>query len=370
MSSETRVYVGTYTEAIRFGTGEVFQGKGEGIHIFRLNRDTGALEQIGVARGVKNPSFLCLSPDARFLYSVNELKTDDGRDGGMVSAFSVDPATGSLEFLNTQPTKGGDPCHVTMDAHGAHVIVANYTGGSIAVYPVESDGRLGTASSFVQHEGSSVNKNRQAGPHAHSGVLDAENKFLHVPDLGQDRVVCYRYDKATGRISEEASASLSSDPGAGPRHLVFSPDGKFAYVINELNSTITVCTHEQSSGTMRSIESVSTLPPGFEGESSCADIHMHPTGRYLYASNRGHDSIAIYRRDASSGALEPIGHEPTQGLTPRNFVLDREGGLMLVANQSSDNIVPFTIDGSTGLLHPTGTTNRVGTPVCVKIVEV
>ena len=370
MSSETRVYVGTYTEAIRFGTGEIFQGKGEGIHIFRLDRETGALEEIDVARGVKNPSFLCLSSDARFLYSVNELKTDDGRDGGMVSAFSVDPAAGSLKFLNTQPTRGGDPCHVTMDSQGTHVVVANYTGGSIAVYPIESDGRLGAASSFVQHEGSSVNKNRQAGPHAHSGVFDAESRFLHVPDLGQDKVVCYRYDGANGRVSEEAAASLSIDPGAGPRHLVFSPDGRFAYVINELSSTITICRHEPSSGAMSSVGSVSTLPPDFDGESSCADIHMHPTGRYLYASNRGHDSIAIFRRDASSGALEMIGHEPTQGLVPRNFVLDREGSLMLVANQSSDNIVPFKIDASTGLLRPTGAITRVGTPVCVTIVEV
>ncbi|HUX19965.1 MAG TPA: lactonase family protein, partial [Spirochaetia bacterium] len=260
MSGELRVYVGTYTEAIRFGTGELFQGQGQGIHFFRLDKSTGAMEALGVTRGVKNPSYLCTDPSRRFLYAVNELKSFEGGEGGTVSAFSIDRSSGALEFLNLQPTRGTDPCHVATDATGRHVTVANFMSGSVSVYPIEEDGRLGEASAFVQHKGSSLDTARQAGPHAHSGVFDSNNRFFYVPDLGLDKVVAYRYHNETGRIEADEGASVSMKPGAGPRHIVFSPDSRFAYVINELDSTVTACSFAAATGGLTPVQTISTLP--------------------------------------------------------------------------------------------------------------
>jgi 6-phosphogluconolactonase len=370
MSGELRVYVGTYTEAIRFGTGELFQGQGQGIHIFRLDKETGALDAMGVTQGVKNPSYVCTHPSGNFLYAVNELKSYEGGEGGTVSAFSVDRPSGALKFLNLQPTRGADPCHVATDASGRHVTVANFTSGSVSVYPIEGDGRLGAATNFAQHEGSSVDTARQAGPHAHAGVFDAENRFLFVPDLGLDKIVGYRYHSETGKIEVDENATVSMKPGAGPRHIVFSPDSRFAYVVNELDSTVTGCSYERTTGRLTPVQSVSTLPDSYSGSSTCADIGVHPSGNFLYASNRGHDSIVLFHRDPKTGLLEPAGHESTQGRIPRSFVIDPTGSLILVANQSSDNIVAFSINASSGSLTPTGSITKVGTPVCVKIVEV
>lgn len=369
MSPAFRVYVGTYTEAIRFGTGELFQGRGEGIHLYGLDPGNGELVSAGVAKGVKNPSYLCLDPTGRFLYAVNELKVHDEGEGGSVSAFAVNASTGEPTFLNRRPTRGADPCYVTTDASGRHVMVANYTSGSVSLYPVLTDGSLGAASDFVQHEGSSVDTERQRGPHAHSSVFDAANSFVYVCDLGTDRVVAYRFHADSGKLERQEAQSATMKAGAGPRHLVFSPDGRFAYVVGELDSTVTLCTHDERSGKLEPVESFSTLPADFRGENSGADLNMLPSGAFLYASNRGHDSIAIFRRDAASGRLTLVGHESTQGKTPRSFAIDPTGSLMLVANQGSDNIVPFRIDAKSGRLEATGRVTKVGTPVCVKIVE-
>lgn len=370
MSPEHRVYVGTYTESIRFGTGELFQGRGEGIHLYRMDPASGELLPAGVAKGVKNPSYLCLDPTRRFLYAVNELKVHEEGEGGSVSAFSVNPSTGEPSLLNRQPTGGTDPCYVTTDNSGRHLMVANYSSGSVSVYPVLEDGSLAAASDFVQHEGSSVDPGRQNGPHAHSSVFDAANRFVHVCDLGTDRVVTYRFHADSGRLERKETESAQMKAGAGPRHLLFSADGRFAYVVNELDSTVTLCAHEEASGKLTPLESTSTLPADFRGENSCADLNMHPSGLFLYASNRGHDSIAIFGRDVASGRLTPVGYESTRGSTPRSFAIDPNGNILLVANQAGDNIVPFRIDTNSGRLQATGREVSIGTPVCVKIVEV
>jgi len=370
MAGEYRVYVGTYTEAIQFGTGEIYQGQGEGIHLFRFSSDQASLTPVSVTRGVKNPSFLCLAPSHRFLYAVNELKSLEHGEGGMISAFSIDAESGELTFLNSKSTRGMDPCHVATTRDGTHVMVANYMSGSVIVYPVEQDGRLGDESAFVQHSGSSVHLTRQTGPHAHASVFDAANQFVFVPDLGVDRVVAYRFDLPSGSLRPVDGASLSMKPGAGPRHIAFSNDGGFAYVVNELDSTLTMCRYDAVSGILSPEQTLSTLPEGFDGESSCADIHLHPSGSFVYVSNRGHDSIALFRRDHVTGMLEPLGHQMTGGETPRNFAIEPEGRVMLVANQASNHIVLFSINTESGELTPTGRETRVGSPVCIQIVPV
>jgi len=369
MASEILIYVGTYTEAIRFGTGELFQGQGEGIHIFSVDLTSGALEPVNVVKGVKNPSYLSFDPSGRFLYAVNELKSYEGGDGGTVSAFSVSADGRDLGFLNLRPTRGTDTCHVATDNDGRFAMVANFMSGSVSVYPIGTDGKLGKASDFVQHTGSSVNPARQAGPHAHSSVFDPANRFVFVPDLGADRVVAYRFDSAAGKIAETKGAGAVLEPGSGPRHIAFSPDGRFAHIVNELDSTVTVFAYNGETGGLSKLQTVTTLPDGFAGENSCADLNVHPTGKFLYASNRGHDSVVAYKRDAQSGRLTLIGHESSGGKTPRNFAIDPTGALMLVANQASDNIVAYLIDRDTGVLKPTGHVTAVGTPVCVKFAR-
>lgn len=366
---KARIFVGTYTETIRFGTGELFQGKGEGIHLFDVDLSTGSLEPVNVVRGVKNPSYLTFDPTGRYLYAVNELKSYEGGDGGTVSAFSVGASGTELSFLNLQPTRGADPCFVTTDQEGRHVMVANFMSGSVSVFPIHDNGSLGGAIGFVQHEGASVHPARQTGPHAHSTVFDAANRFVFVPDLGMDRIVAYRFDSSTGRITESKEGGTVLKAGAGPRHIVFSPDGSFAYIVNELDSSITACSYQTETGGLRTIQSISTLPADFSGKSTCADITMLPSGEFLYASNRGHDSVAIYRRDRESGKLTLVGHESSGGRTPRNFVIDPTGRLMLVANQDSGTIVSYRIDEATGALRRTGEVAEVGTPVCIKFAR-
>lgn len=368
MGAETLIFVGTYTEAIRFGTGEIFRGKGGGIHIFAVDLQTGELREVTVVSGTKNPSYLCFAANGRFLYAVNELKSHDGGEGGTVSSFAVSPRGDGLTLLNVQPTGGTDPCHVTTDNSGRYVMVANFMSGSVSVYPLRPDGSLDRSSAFVQHTGSSVDAARQAGPHAHSSVFDPGNRFVFVPDLGSDRVIAYRFDSNNGTITEARDAGVTLDPGAGPRHLVFSSDGAYAYVINELSSSIASCAYEPRTGRLVPFQTIATLPEGFGGNSSCADISIHPSGAFLYASNRGHDSIVAYRRNAETGELSLIGHESCGGEIPRNFAIDATGSLMLVGNQASDTIVPLRIDQETGELHPTGHVTRVGSPVCIKFV--
>ena len=312
-----------------------------------------------------SPAFLAAHPDRPLLYAVNEVGSFKGQPGGAVSAFAVEAETGELTLLNQESSRGGGPCHLTVDPSGRGVLVANYGGGSIAVLPLRPGGELGPATTFVQHSGSSVNAQRQTAPHAHGIYVDPANQFVFVPDLGIDRVLVYRWDPATGGLKPNDPAAAVLAPGAGPRHFVFHPGGRFAYVINELLNTVTGFEYDPRSGALGEIQTITTLPEGFGGENSTAEIAVHPTGRFLYGSNRGHDSLVTYSIDASTGKLSLVGHTATRGRTPRNFAVDPSGGWILVANQDSNNVVVFRVDPRTGLPEASEHSVDVPAPVCV-----
>lgn len=351
-------YIGTYT-----------RGKSEGIYVYRLDPSTGALTLSSKTADVKDPSFLAIHPQKRYLYSVNELGVVDGKPAGGVSAFAIDPKTGALTLLNQQPSHGAAPCHLSVDATGKWVIVANYTSGSASIFPIQADGRLGEASDVVQHQGSSVNPRRQTGPHAHSVTIDPANRYAFVADLGLDKVMIYRLNLSQGKLIPGEQPWVRTHPGAGPRHFAFHPNARCAYVINELDSTMTAFIYDASQGRLTEIQHLSTLPEGFSGTTHCADVHVHPSGKFVYGSNRGHDSIAIFAIDQATGKLTPIGHELTQGKIPRNFGLDPTGTFLLAANQDSDTVVTFRIDQGTGKLTATGHVAEAPTPVCVKFLQ-
>jgi len=351
------VYVGTYTGA-----------KSKGIYSFLLDMATGKLTALGLVADTVHPTFLALHPTRRFLYAANEIGNYNGTASGSISAFAIDSESGKLTLLNREPSGGGGPCHLIVDSTGKSVIVANYGGGSIEVLPVQPDGQLGKPTTFIQHRGSSVNKKRQEGPHAHGVALDAANRFACVTDLGLDQVLLYRLDAEKSTLTAHDPPSVAAKPGAGPRHLVFHPQGRFAYAINELDSTMTAYSYDASRGILKAMQTVNTLPPEFTGPNSTAEVAVHPAGRFLYGSNRGHDSIAIFRIDAGDGRLRLVGHEPTQGKTPRNFAIDPSGAWLLAANQDSDSVRVFRIDTDTGRLKSTGDVVEVGAPVCVQFV--
>jgi len=353
------VYVGTYTET-----------KSKGIYAYRFNPATGQLSSLGLAAESVNPSFLAIDPSRRFLYAVNEISKYEGRSSGGVSAFAIDPGNGKLTFLNEVSSLGAGPCHVTVDNTGRYVLVANYEGGSLAAFPILKDGRLGDASSFVQHKGASINPQRQEGPHAHSIYLSPDNRFALSADLGLDQVLVYRFDAEHGTLAPNNPPFARVNPGAGPRHFAFHTSGKFGYVIDEMQSTIIVFSYEPSSGALHLLQTISTLPKDFEGESSAAEVQVHPSGKYLYGSNRGHDSIAIFTINNRKGTLTPNGYALTIGKTPRNFALDPTGAYLFAANQDSDSIVQFRVDPNTGRLTPTGQVLEVPSPVCVTFVQV
>ncbi len=369
MSKEMMVYIGTYTEPIRFGTGKILEGKGEGIYVFRLDQTSGALELVGKTTGVTNPSYLAFDSTQRFLYVVNELKTYENQPTGTISAFAVDPKTGRLEFLNKRLTHGTDPCHVLVDKKTKYVFVANFMSGSVCVLPVLGDGSLGDASDFIPHQGSSIDPVRQKGPHAHSVTLDETGRFAFVPDLGLDKLMAYKFDRKRGMLEPNEVPWVKMKPGAGPRHVAFHPGGKFAFLINELDSTLASLSYDGRKGTFKVLQIVPTLPEDYHGESTCADVQVSPSGAIVYGSNRGHDSIVIYRIHQRTGRLTYVGHEPTRGKTPRSFGIDPNGRFLLAANQDSDTIVTFRMEPQTGKLLPTGHATQVPTPVCVKFYE-
>lgn len=355
------IYVGTYTRSLPH-----VAAKSEGIYLISLDPATGALAHVSKTVGVDNPSFLALHPDGRHLYAVNEVGDYQERDSGAVSAFAIDEENGELTFLNQEPTNGAAPCHVTVDATGRYVLCANYSGGSVSMHPIKTDGSLGEISDFVQHVGKSVNPQRQQEPHAHSFTIDKNNRYAYACDLGKDQVLIYELDLDRGKLVPNEPAYGESHKGAGPRHFAFHPNGKIAYVINELDSTITVFRYTDITGGLDTIQAISTLPKGFEGRSHCADIHVHPTGKFVYGSNRGHDSIAIFTVDQTTGKLTANGHQSTSGSVPRNFAIDPSGSFLLAANQNTDNVVVFRINLATGQLSPTGYELTVPTPVCLR----
>jgi 6-phosphogluconolactonase len=352
-----RVYIGTYT-----------RGASKGIYLAQLDTATGKLDTPVLAAEAKNPSFLAIHPNRRFLYAVGELGNFEGKPAGAVGAFAFEES-GKLRPLNQQSSGGAGPCHLVVDPSGRNVLVANYSGGSVACLPIRDDGSLGPATSFIQHEGSSVDPRRQKGPHAHSINLDAAGRFAFVPDLGLDKVLIYRLDAAAGKLAPNAPPFARLDPGAGPRHFAFHPNGRYAYVINEMASTVTAFSYDAARGALKPLQTVSTLPGGFEGNNTTAEVVVHPSGRFLYGSNRGHDSIAVFSIDPATGKLAPLGHTSTRGRTPRNFNLDPTGTWLLAANQSTDNVAVFRVDARTGKLRPTGQSVTVGAPVCIEMLR-
>lgn len=367
MAEKALVYIGTYTEPILFGTGKVLMGKGKGIYVCEMDLQSGRMRLVGVKEQVVNPSYIAFGHNGNHIYAVNELKTYNGQASGTVSAFRLGQQPSDMEFLGLRLTMGTDPCHVAIDRSGKFLAVANFRTGSVAIFPILSDGSLGERTAFVQHTGSSIDPKRQTGPHAHSIIFDPSNRYLLVPDLGIDKVVVYEFDSATGSIASSQKRSVSVTAGSGPRYLEYHPSGAFAYLINELNSTVTAFTVDQE-GLLSEIQNIRTLPEGYEGESTCADLHIAPSGQYLYASNRGHDSLAMFAINAQTGMLTAIGHISTHGRIPRNFVIDPSGRFVLVANQDSDNIAVFEIDSRNGLLAYTGIEVEVPTPVCVRFL--
>jgi 6-phosphogluconolactonase len=353
------VYAGTYTGP-----------QSKGIYAWRMDTASGSLSSLGVAAETPSPSYLEIAPNHRFLYAVNEVNTFEGKPAGSVSAFSIDAATGRLTLLNQQTSGGRGPCHLVVDRDGRNVLVANYTGGSVECLAVQSDGRLGPPTAFIQHTGKSVNPSRQSEPHAHCMALDAANRFAFVCDLGLDKIMSYRFDAAQGTLAANQPAFTATKPGAGPRHLAFNPNGRQAYVINEINSTIVSYAFDPAAGTLTELQTVSALPQGFTGASTAAEIAVHPSGKFLYGSNRGDDSIVVFGIDAASGNLAFLQRVASGGKTPRHIAIDPSGKFLFASNQNPGNIVVFNLDTATGMLVPSGKVLEVSSPVCVKFVPV
>jgi len=358
---EYLVYVGTYTED---------GSKSKGIHVYRFDAKTTALTSLGLAAETTNPSFLAVHPNHRFVYAVNEVSNFKAQKSGAVSAFAIDRATGKLTLLNQVASGGADPCYITIDKTGKYVLVANYTGGSIAAFPILADGRLGEDSAFVQHTGHGTHPQRQEGPHAHSIDLSPDNRFAIVDDLGLDETLVYKFDSSKGSLTLNDPAFAKAHPGAGPRHFALHPNGKFAYVIDEMGSTVAVFAYDAAAGVLHPLQTISTLPRSFSGRNDAAEIEVHPSGNFLYASNRGHDSIAVFAIDPNKGTLTLIEYVPTKGQNPRNFAVDPSGTLLFAANEKADNIVLFHIDAKTGRLTATGKVLDLSQPVCVKFVPI
>ena len=362
------VFIGTYTEPILFGTGAILQGKGEGIYIYQFDGTSGSLKLCSVAQSGPNPSYLAFDASRRHLYAVNELKTFDGAASGSVSAFEVDAENCTLHFLNRQPTQGTDPCHLIVDKTGKFVLVANYMSGSVCVLPIQQDGSLGNPTDVIQHTGSSVHPTRQKGPHAHGVTMDETGKLMFVPDLGLDRLMIYQFDSARGKLEPYRIPYIDLPAGAGPRGFVLHPKVDFAYIVNELNSTVTVFQYQIEKGILQEIQTLSTLPEEFKGDSTCGELQISPSGKFLYASNRGHNSIAVYTVNQDNGTLTFKGCTGTLGETPRHFIISPEEDYLLAANQDTDNVVIFRIDPLTGELSSSTQNLHVPTPVCVKFM--
>lgn len=355
------VYVGTYTGA-----------DSKGIYGYRFDEGAGGLAPLGVAAEIVNPSWAVTDPAHRHLYAVTEM-IEPGPNAykvnGYISSFSIDPRTGSLTFLNKVSSGGGGPCHLVVDQTGKILFVANYGSGNVASFAIQGDGGIGAMTGQDQQRGQSVDPQRQQGPHAHAVVLSPDNRFLFVPDLGLDRILIYRIDKAKRTFAPNNPSYVSVRPGLGPRHFVFGAGARFAYLLCEMGSSVVTFSYDRASGKLAEVQTISTLPTDFSGKDNSAEIQVGPSGRFLYASNRGHDSITVFHIDTRTGLLEKIQIVPTQGKTPRNFAIDPTGRYLLAADQDSNEIVVFTIDSGSGQLSPTGQVVRIASPVCVFFVS-
>ena len=350
-SQENYLITGTYTK-----------GKSEGLYVLNFNEADGSLKEISSIKS-SNPSFVAVSKDQRFVYAVNENGKDD--NGGEISAFSFDKSTGKLTALNQKFTKGDHPCYVDIDKTGKWVFAGNYSSGTLSVFPVAADGSLGEATTTIKHTGSSANKDRQEKPHVHCTIISPDNKFLFVPDLGIDKVMIYAFNAQTGKLTPAPKPFFKAKPGAGPRHLTFHPNGKFAYLIEELTGQVIAFTYRN--GKLTQLQQTASTPRGQKGFAGSADIHVSGDGKYLYASNRGDfNDLAYYKINPVTGKLSIVGFQSTLGNAPRNFTLSPGGNYLLVGNQESDAVVVFKRDAKTGGLSETGTQLEIGKPVCLK----
>jgi 6-phosphogluconolactonase len=352
------VYVGTYTKK-----------DSKGIYAYRFDAVTGETTPVGLVAETENPSFLAAHPGGRFLYAVNEIDKFNGQASGAVSAYSIDRKTGGLSLLNQVPSMGAGPAHLSLDKTGKYLLIANYGGGSVAAFPVAKDGWVGKPSGFVQHTGSSVNPDRQTSSHAHAIVVSNDNRFAVVADLGLDELLVYKFDAAKGSLTPNDPKFAKTDPGAGPRHLAFHPNNKFVYVVNEMQSTVSAFSYDGQAGKLHSLQRLSTLPKNYTGQNSTAEIWVDRNGKFLYLSNRGHDSIAVFAIDSGNGTLSPVEDVPTGGRTPRNFAIDPTGTWLFVANQESNNIVLFRVNPNTGRLTPAQQVLQTTAPVCISFVR-
>ncbi|MEO8606461.1 MAG: lactonase family protein [Chloroflexota bacterium] len=359
----TLVYIGTYTRP----EGHVPDAKGKGIYTYELDLATGKLSYRDLTEGIDSPTYLALDSQHRYLYALAEVSS---WPEGLCYAYRIDPASGALTYINMQPTLGRAACHVSLDHSDNYVLIANYGGPiGVAVLPVRADGGVAPASSAAIHDGSGPMTNRQDVPHSHCIQPDAANRYVFVSDLGIDKLMSYRLDSQNGQLTPNNPPSVSLAPGAGPRHFVWHPNGKFAYIIQELNSTMTALAYDAASGSFQVLQTVSTLPEGFNGISSCAAVQIAASGKFLYGSNRFQDSIVIYAIDDQTGLLTLVGHQSTQGKTPRDFAIDPTGTYLLVANQDSDTVVTFRIDPATGRLQDIGQVAEIPSPVCLKMIQ-
>ncbi len=351
------IYVGTYTD------------KGsKGIYAYRFDPGTGESRPIGLAAESENPSFLAVGEDNKYLYAVNETDHFNGGRTGAISTYAINQSSGKLMLLQQVSSLGADPAHLSIDRTGRYLLVANYTSGNIASFPIESNGTLGPRSAFVQHAGSSVNKERQTGPHAHEIQASKDNRLVFVPDLGLDELLVYRFDSKNGALSPNSPAFVKVTPGSGPRHLAIAPSGKFVYLVNEMASTVIVFSYQGDSGRLREVQTISTLPSGFKGENSTAEIAVDAKGKSLYVSNRGDDSIVVFAINQPDGKLTFVERVPTGGKTPRHFTLDPTGRWLFAENQDSGTINLFSVDPANGRLTATPHSLNVSSPVCVVFV--
>jgi 6-phosphogluconolactonase len=353
------VYVGTYTGRVS-----------KGIYAYRFDPAAGTFNSLGLVGETTSPSFLAVDPGNRFLYAVNEIHNFEGKTVGGVSAFTIDAASGKLTQLNQKSSGGADPCHLVLDKAGKNVLVANYNGGSVESLAIQPDGSLGDVKTFIQHSGKSVNPQRQEAAHAHCFALDAANHLAYVCDLGMDKVMIYKFDSGSGALTANEPAFVSTKPGSGPRHIALSPDGHQAYVVSEMASTITHFTSDAKTGGLTEQETVSLLPDDYKGNSTAAEVLIHPSGKFVYGSNRGHDSIAVFAIDPATGKLSFVQREPTKGRGPRGVAIDPTGKFLLAGNQNSSSIAVFTIDAATGKLAATDNMLQAPSPVSIVFVPV
>lgn len=350
-----------------------FKGESsKGIYAWRFDSGSGEMEALGLVAAASRPFFLAVHPNRRFLYAVSRPSPVDRQHIGVVLSFAINSQTGQLTALNSLPSRGIDPAYLSVDQNGENLLVANFGSnsgqGNVAIFPIRRDGSLAEASDFVEYNGSGVHPQRQQGPHSHAINVSPDNRFVLVTDLGLDKLFAYRFEARRGKLTANSPAFAALHPGAGPRHLVFHPGGRFVYVVSEIQSTITTFAYDSRDGSLKELQNITTLPKEFTGVSSAAEVQVHPNGKFLYASNRGADTVAAFSIDPNSGSLTLIGLWPAEGKTPGNFAIDPSGSWLIVANQNSDSIVLFRLDQKTGRLQPTGKSFAVGTPSCVRFV--